>query len=118
MVRHGLRRPNLVFWLVTIWLRGEQERERARTLDGRTRSWSTTGAGGRSKRATSARRTAWAVRPRPRGHGRRGKHVRLATAAPSGARTGGWGTTGTPRTAGRPLRSRARLWPDNLWPGS
>src|SRR5512132_2436870 len=63
------------------------------------------GRWGRSKRATSARRTAWAVRPRPRGHGRRGKHVRLATAAPSGVRTGGWGTTGTPRTAGRPLRS-------------
>src|SRR4029453_588680 len=61
-----------------------------------------------SKRATSARRTAGAVRTRPRGHGRRGKHDRLATAAPSGVWTGGWGTTGTPRTAGRPLRSGPR----------
>src|SRR5829696_8480678 len=105
MVRHEVRRPNLVVWLITIWRRGSQERERPLTLGRRTRSWSHTGAGGRSARTTSARNTAQAVRPRPRGHGRRGKHVRLATAAPSGVWTGGWGTTGTPRTAGRPVRS-------------
>src|SRR5829696_8885878 len=111
MVRHEVRRPNLVVWLITIWRRGSQERERPLTLGRRTRSWSHTGAGGRSARTTSARNTAQAVRPRPRGHGRRGKHVRLATAAPSGVWTGGWGTTGTPRTAGRPLRSSSNRRP-------
>src|ERR671910_1848502 len=105
MVRHEVRRPNLVFWLITIWRRGSQERERPLTLGRRTRSWSTRALGGVPRGPLPPAGRPRPFRPRPRGHGRRGKHVRLATAAPSGVWTGGWGTTGTPRTAGRPLRS-------------
>src|ERR1044071_7701711 len=46
MVRHALRRPNLVLWLITIWRRGSQERERPLTLDGRTRGWPNWALGG------------------------------------------------------------------------
>src|SRR5215217_7237917 len=105
MVRHE-RRPNLVLWLITIWRRGSQERERPLTLDRRTRGWSKRALGGVQRGPIPPAGRPRPFRPRPRGHGRRGKHVRRATAAPSGVWTGGWGTTGTPRTAGRPLRSR------------
>src|SRR5215217_9734705 len=104
MVRHE-RRPNLVLWLITIWRRGSQERERPLTLDRRTRGWSKRALGGVPRGPIPPAGRPRPFRPRPRGHGRRGKHVRLAAAAPSGVWTGGWGTTGTPRTAGRPFRS-------------
>src|SRR5437867_4615637 len=71
------------------------------SLNANTELADTPALGGAGK-VTSAR---WDGRGRHKswsgGHGRRGKQVRVAAAWPSGVRTGGWGTTGTPPTAGR-----------------
>src|SRR4029453_10079706 len=84
MVRHELRRPNLVLWLITIWRRGSQERERDLTLDGRTRGWSNWALGGVPRGPIPP-----AGRPRPFGLGRED--------------TGGAGSTFAQRRPRRPV---------------